>query len=49
MNIFSDDEGSVSQSPEMMPAEMYVPNQELWLQLRAPRPTKSFALCCGNN
>ncbi|RZF35155.1 hypothetical protein LSTR_LSTR007857 [Laodelphax striatellus] len=43
------DDAAASQSPaELMPPEMYVPNQELWLQLRAPRPAKPFALCCGN-
>uniref|UniRef100_A0A1B6E8U2 Coiled-coil protein 142 C-terminal domain-containing protein n=1 Tax=Clastoptera arizonana TaxID=38151 RepID=A0A1B6E8U2_9HEMI len=35
-------------TPENMPAEMYVPNQEQWLQLRAPRHNKTFILCCGN-
>ena len=28
---------------ERMPAEMYVPNQEQWLELRAP---KRYNFCC---
>ncbi|XP_063932063.1 uncharacterized protein LOC135144042 isoform X2 [Zophobas morio] len=34
---------------ELMPAEMYVPNQEQWLELRAMKKRNLFAtsLCCG--
>ncbi|CAH0555396.1 unnamed protein product [Brassicogethes aeneus] len=36
---------------ELMPAEMYVPNQEQWLELRAVKRKVLFptTLCCGNN
>lgn len=33
---------------ELMPAEMYVPNQEQWLELRALKGKPSFLppICC---
>ncbi|XP_058810308.1 uncharacterized protein LOC131675367 isoform X1 [Phymastichus coffea] len=39
-----DDDSAQSLGPERMPAEMYVPNQEQWLELRASR-RRNF--CCG--
>ncbi|RZC41876.1 coiled-coil domain-containing protein 142, partial [Asbolus verrucosus] len=38
-----------SEKNELMPAEMYVPNQEQWLELRAIKKKNLFAssLCCG--
>ncbi|XP_066995148.2 uncharacterized protein [Anabrus simplex] len=43
--------GSPNSAPaDTMPAEMYVPNQEQWLELRAPR-NKGFcaiSLCCSS-
>lgn len=45
--MISDNENSTPQTPDTMPAEMYVPNQEQWLQLRASRQNKAFTLCCG--
>lgn len=34
---------------ELMPAEMYVPNQEQWLELRALKRKSLFLppICCG--
>ncbi|XP_072153079.1 uncharacterized protein [Bemisia tabaci] len=43
-----DEDTKAVQSPsDMMPAEMYVPNQEQWLELRAPRPFNPLTFCCG--
>ncbi|XP_054259357.1 coiled-coil domain-containing protein 142-like [Macrosteles quadrilineatus] len=41
-----DSDDSPARTPELMPAEMYVPNQEQWLQLRAPRKGRALTLCC---
>lgn len=45
-----DDESPSSENGELMPAEMYVPNQEQWLELRANRKRSIFnaSFCCGN-
>ncbi|XP_060528327.1 uncharacterized protein LOC132703217 [Cylas formicarius] len=41
------DHSSEEESKEHMPAEMYVPNQEQWLELRAARNKFTFnPLCC---
>lgn len=45
---FLDPDASEADKNELMPAEMYVPNQEQWLELRALK-RKSFFLhpiCC---
>ncbi|XP_018334687.1 uncharacterized protein LOC108743606 isoform X2 [Agrilus planipennis] len=40
-----------SDSTQLMPAEMYVPNQQQWLALRARKRSRLFtvATCCNNN
>ncbi|XP_074026255.1 uncharacterized protein isoform X2 [Leptinotarsa decemlineata] len=40
---------SESEKDELMPAEMYVPNQEQWLELRAIKKKRllSLPVCCG--
>ncbi|XP_047113122.1 uncharacterized protein LOC124789716 [Schistocerca piceifrons] len=38
---------NASEAMDTLPAEMYVPNQEQWLELRAPR-SKGLSLCCSS-
>lgn len=44
-----EDDSPKSEDGELMPAEMYVPNQEQWLELRANRRKSVFnlTLCCA--
>ncbi|KAK5644415.1 hypothetical protein RI129_005715 [Pyrocoelia pectoralis] len=44
-------ESPKSDTSELMPPEMYVPNQEQWLELRAHRRKIKFktSLCCNSN
>lgn len=40
------DESPASENGTLMPAEMYVPNQEQWLELRASKKKKIFISSC---
>jgi hypothetical protein len=44
--------GSIhSRGLDMMPAEMFVPNQEQWLELRVPKHKGlcgAYSLCCSS-
>lgn len=46
----TDEKSSSTETKELMPAEMYVPNQEQWLELRANRGNLVFKppFCCGH-
>lgn len=49
IKTFSDTEKNGDQNNEneqMMPAEMYVPNQEQWLELRANKKKSPFITSC---
>ncbi|KAJ8918817.1 hypothetical protein NQ315_011103 [Exocentrus adspersus] len=48
-NITNVDSESEAEKNELMPAEMYVPNQEQWLELRAKGKKTRFPgpVCCG--